>query len=439
MPADSDTLNPFNDAATAPLATRERLAIQLRQHLTDPVGYGAALLRGREHIGKSCQLRQFRRESQDISFGVMIPLAEITFTDEDDLLTRIAEATAQHIVDYGYVTVDTVLLPENAPPDDDGPTPSCREWLRDAVLPQCIRYIRNQRRLVWMFDDVDVLIDAITNERIPADLPAYLADLLSPQLAMVMTRDLRDEDHIDFLRPLVKDAGVYRLSTLTQAEVSVYLRSLPRYLFPDEVVTAIYRLTGGEPVLLNDFAQELYTVTTEEIQHFDENAVKRFAATIYPKHDSFFRDMWNALPRNERLVLTAMSSRQYSAPTMPITTTRIATWLAEVDLPLDDISVNAALRGLEYNDVIDRKDGQIIIRARMMQQWLLEHAQISPNATATGATLPGEAMQGLVWWIVGIGVGLALLIGVVAAITQSDTADTGSPVPTVTLSPNTGE
>ena len=440
MSADNPIIDPFADEQTAPLAQRPRLELRLRQHLADPVASGGALLLGRRQSGKSSQLRQFQQNLYDISLGVMLPLDAAICRDEATLLRYLAECSANYIIGQGYAAADTGLLPEPYLPHDDAdgdtsPEPiPMRVWLADHVLPVCFKHIRNQRRLVWFLDDAHHLIDAIVAEQLPGDLPEFLRTLLGQQLAIIGTTDLRYEEQVNHLSPLVESKGVYRLHTLTHDAVAAFYRALPQTLFTDETITFIYQLTGGEPVLVDQLARQLYVTKSGQMQNLTEDDVKQVIPQIHVATEAFFRDLWDQLSQPERLVLTALSNRQYVTPIDPVTTPKIATWLAEIDLPLDDTSINAALRGLTYLDVVDRDVANVRVRARLMQQWLLENAHIAPRRErgALDANLPGQLWM---WLIAGL-IGLLLVVGIAASITQQNGTETSAPVPTVTLVPN---
>jgi len=445
MSADDPAINPFADEQTAPLASRPRLIVQLRQHLSDPIVAGGALLLGRQWVGKTSQLIQFRREFYDISLGVMLTLDETICQDEETLLRYIAERSTELIIEQGYATTDTDLLsdplvqvddaPDNDTDEPDQATPDARQWLAETVLPACFRYIRNQRRLVWLIDDAHYLIDAIEDGQLSADLPTFLHGLLGQQLAIIMAADLNYEDRIATLSPLIQAENVHQLHSLDQAVVGTFYRALPQTLFADKTIDEIYRVTGGEPFLVDHLARRLYAIKADEMQNLTDAHIKQVTGAIYQDAEPFFRALWGQLSQAQQLVLTALSNRQYATPIETVTTARIATWLAEIDLPLDDTSINAALRGLAYMDFIDREQATIRVKSRLMQRWLLENAYIAPSKRSVTDEIQ---VANRVWmWVLAGLLGLVLLIGVAASVTQQNGTDDISSVPTVTLVPNT--
>jgi Na+-transporting NADH:ubiquinone oxidoreductase subunit NqrB len=152
----------------------------------------------------------------------------------------------------------------------------------------------------------------------------------------------------------------------------------------------------------------------------------------YAASDSHFRQMWQVLTRDERLVLTAIASLIYDDPLKAVTVERIETWLVETDYPMDTTAIHAALRGLDYQDVVSnlRNQGYKLV-AGMMQTWLLEHARLSEIAGSSFAGLS----QKISWRVLLIAGIIILGLIIVLILLPAPTLAPSDTIPTVTLAP----
>jgi hypothetical protein len=97
---------------------------------------------------------------------------------------------------------------------------------------------------------------------------------------------------------------------------------------------------------------------------------------IYGNSQQEFREMWLRLPRSERLTLTAISSLLYADPLQGCEADAIGKWLVETDYALDNTAINAALRSLEYREILTHSAKGYVPAGGLMQRWLLENARL---------------------------------------------------------------
>jgi hypothetical protein len=107
---------------------------------------------------------------------------------------------------------------------------------------------------------------------------------------------------------------------------------------------------------------------------------KALTPKVYTYGDDDYRYMWSRLSLNERLVLTAISGLLYGDPLGRIEAATIEGWLVETDYPMDITSINAALRSLEYREIVQATADGLRLTAEMLQTWLLENARLSERA-----------------------------------------------------------
>jgi hypothetical protein len=343
-------------------------------------------------------------------------------------------------------------LPE--PPDD---TNDLRDWLAELYLHALFGVIR-YRRLALLLDDADKLVEAVSSDHIPVDHFAYLQKLLAqyPQLGIAMTMDTRNESSLDMLFPLVNAVETFRLTNLSPADSQQLLKTPAAglYAVSDDSAQALYKATGGQPLLVQRAGYHLFErwaqphppaptsarghsppfepLYTERGGQESIPDVKPIIGKVYAESESEFRETWQTTTRDERLVLTAMVSVLYDDPLSSIDTARIEGWLVETDYPLDTTAINAALRSLEYREIVSSSPTGLIIAAGLMQTWLLDHAGLSD--TSPEAMKPQPLAPDWRWsMVVVILVVIVLILAIGLASGGQPGARDDDILPTVTL------
>ncbi|GAB4529197.1 MAG: hypothetical protein OHK0046_48890 [Anaerolineae bacterium] len=389
-----------------PFVGRETAFSRLQQHLTHPTS--AVLFLGRRQIGKTALLRQFATLPGIV--GLYMPLRHLSLRTEDLWLNALIETTIANA--QAHQLLPTMLeVPAGEP---------LRTWYTDTCLPVLMRMARHQWRFLLLLDDIEVMAEAVTAGHLPADTFTFLHSLINPQVGMVLTTDLQHEDRVTALAPLVDARMVHRLTSLPYAESAL--------LFPEapvETLNSVYQATGGEPVLLQQYralVPDMTSTTPEDI--------KQLNLEIYNQNEQVLELAWRQLNRNERLVLTAISSLRYRDPLGRIDTAKIENWMVETDYPLDATAINAALRGLEYDDLVEASVTDVKINAGLMQKWLLENALLGIEAPREpGAAFPTRFV------VVAVVVAL-VMIAVMAVLLTTNEREPAPMIPTVTLLPN---
>lgn len=412
-------INPF-ETPHPPFAGRKQAYARLYQQLIDPQQAVAYI--GRKRSGKTALLRNFNGVFEEHFIGVYLALEDAPLHDEDAWLRGLYQAAFNAIMMTG---INTERLP-----DIPASCENWRDWLHQSALPEVFRVIRPHRRLVYLLDNAGLLIEAVETKKLPKDNPAYLKQLIHPQLGFALALDVRYEDKLDLLKPLINPAEVYRLPNLSQAEIADLF-----YGAPEAVIGAIHRATGGHPELVHGFGVQLWG--RGAYAHLTENDVKMATPVVAASADPLFRQMWQSLQRNERLVLTAVSSLLYSDPLRSIEPEKIETWLVETDYPMDLTTVYSALRSLEYDEILVNQRGGVTIPAGLLQKWLLENARLEPTAHSSGLEIRGQHRT--LWIAVAAAVVLfAVLLLAIMSMQSPAPTDDRQP-PTVTLAPESQE
>jgi hypothetical protein len=267
-----------------------------------------------------------------------------------------------------------------------------RAWLFDTFMPEFIQVLRPHRRLIFLVDDVQLLLQAVNDGRLPADTLSALHKLLQHfrQLGLVMTLTTGYEGDLPRFVPLVAISGVLRLGDLSAEESADLLRQpvAGLYRVQDDAVAWAHRAGGGQPVLMQRFGSALYDAWEDDPSQTNMTAedVKAILPTVYNASSEWLRGLWDLQAGNEKLVLTALAHLLYDDPLAHIEAEQIAHWLVQSDTPLDLTAVKATVRALEYEEVIDSGPNGLRFGAGMLHSWLLEQPSVAEFAPASAET-----------------------------------------------------
>jgi hypothetical protein len=425
----SAPVNPYQQARQ-PFAGRKAPHARLHQVLSDVNQASAALYYGRQHIGKTALLRHIEASFDDNHIGVYIPLKDTPITDETDWLLTLSQAATAEIVgrDFTYSR-----LSDMQPPGDDP-----RGWFVNTFLREILIVIRAHRRMVFLLDDVDGLLDAMAAKRLPADSLMFLAAVLKQyhQIGLALTLDESREVDIPRLNPLAHPDAALRLMNLDLAACAELLRDpvTHDYRVADEAVAAAFQATGGVPVLAQMFGDGLFQHwergRAEGLMTLDD--VKAITPSVYRAAGTIFRRMWGELSRNEQLTLTAMSSLIYDDPLRTLDAAAIEGWLVRTDYPVDVTAINAALRSLTYRELVATPARGVTIKIGLMQNWLLENARLDGLVESTA---PPSSVRTRRFLLI-VAAALLILIGIILLTQLSNLPEPRPDIeaaPTVTL------
>ncbi|MCL4254258.1 MAG: hypothetical protein KJ043_10820, partial [Anaerolineae bacterium] len=314
----------------------------------------------RNHIGKTAFLHQLVNTASHHSIGVFISLADFTLDDEDQLWVMTSQIILDTLAWY------QIIIPEL--PSDE----SARVWFVSIFLPTVIKALRG-RDLFLLWDDAHQLL----NENLPDDLFETLRGLCSPSIQMIFAFDIAYEDQIGQFMPFIKPKHQLRLGNLSLAGCEAVLGQYQSGLGA-EMVKAIYEATGGLPHLLHHYGAELG-------QYAD---IKTLNNAVYERVKGDYLAIWTSRSADEKLVLTAIADLFYDDPLRPITNAHIATWSTKSDYLLDETAINAALRGLVYDELVLLENHHIRVNGDLWRKWLLEHARISGDKSNKRKTVP---------------------------------------------------
>ncbi len=399
-------------------AGRYSIFTQLQQYLLDPADRHAWLYTGHPNSGKTALLRQVTSVLDDSVIAVLIRLDDLQIKDEAYWLSLLISSTNVRLERHN---LNLDRLPQRDDDDSDD-----RDWFKDEYFPALIKLIRPHRRLLWLWDDVHVLLNAVQEEILPDDTMEYLHSLLlaHDQLGIVCTLRTEYEPRIGELAPLVQSSRAKRLNHLTEADLQPLIERITP-LATTDVAPAVLKATGGHPHLVHHYAEALASLYDVEVTPVD---VKAVSATLYESNRGFFRGIWTQLSANERHVLTALAELHHDNPVRKIDTSAIERWLLDSDFPKEKTTINATLRSLEHQEWVTLAEG-VRFNGDLWQRWLLEHGtEFGLSLNAKDAPLSRRLRWGLL-----LAVGVFIVALVLISSQQRPASETTDTPPTVTL------
>lgn len=343
---------------------------------------------GRRHGGKTALLLALNDALNDTTAGARIFLDHSSPEDETDWILMLAQSVTEAMIEQ-----DAPLgrLNELTPPDVEQGE-DVRAWLVDRFLPIAFQALK--RRLVIFIDDAEHLLNGMRSGSLPYDTFSFLHVLVEafPDLGFVLTLDAEYEPEIDSLSPLIGLQDSVRLTNLAPDETRWLLQSPAEgcYTVTDDAAAAVQRLTGGTPALAQHVGFLLFErwLDQPDIAVFTADDIRALSADIQRYGEADAKYNYVRLTPNEKRVLMAVSQLTYANPLKKVDPQSIVSWLAESDHPLDLTAIHAALRGLEYADIVRAAPDGVVIASGVMQTWLLENSGRVPSAPSAGGPLP---------------------------------------------------
>lgn len=418
-----------------PFIGRAMAFARLSQHLNTSQ-LGALVYVGPEGVGKTALLYAIAQHmlTNQIGLGVFIPLESLPKQQNELALALYQAAYGALIADRGVSALPS-RLPE---PPVEAPT-DWMLWLANTGLPGISQALRPNRRLILLLDNVQIWIDAIEEKALAREFPASLAALIAPysdKIALVFTLDDEQEAKVGVLAPLLQMDQTVRLVQVSEEEVS-------EALIEKRAAAELYRWTGGYPPLLTPYLRG------EAPRKLSIRQIEDITPQVYNRCQTIFQRWWRGLTAAERQVLAAISTAQYVDPFKSVTAAEVQSWLVQTEHPMDMTSIQAALRGLEYRELIIYEPSAargVRLKSDLFRRWLREHADFdmpttgvvgSPqtpqgNRPEAGTLLKRTSRQQRL--ILGISAVVLLALLLLAVFTAPPrTADEERTVPTVTL------
>lgn len=389
----------------------------------------ALVVLGTHGIGKSSLLGRVPLVVDERYPSVKVDASSIEMDNPVAFVATIVDQTRAMMT---AIEASTYRLPPF--PDVSDPTVDLLAWLADDYLAVVFSAIRRTRHLVLMVDNAHMVFDAMDKGHFPKDFMAYWHNLLDlyDQLDLLFSLDMRYEARALQTPPLDDPNLHFRLSHLAadQARQLMVEPVQAIYGFEAEALSRVLEWAGGHPYHLHAIGRLLYRRWEEDRTRLNLMTTHDLQA-IYPAVLEMARDTiaptWEALRPNERLTLTAMLDIN-----TPTSLDELQLWLQSAGYPLETVQIAAALRGLEYANVIYVDEaGRYAFMAQLEADWL-RRQEIGVAPVTQRTNLQNGQWRNLVIVLILI---VAAIGGGVLLLGGDDDDATSNPAATTTLEP----
>lgn len=426
---DTNPYNPLKPVLDPTLFVGRDDALRfLTLHLSGRRTPRALVVLGTHGIGKSSLLGRVPLVVDERYPSVKVDAASI---EMDNPVAFVATIVDQTRAMMNAIEASTYRLP--AFPDVSDPTVNLLGWLADEYLEVVFSAIRRTRHLVLMVDNVHLVFDAMDAGYFPADFMTYWQRLLDTyeQLDLLFSLDISYEARA-LQTPPMDDPNLHiRLSHLEPAEARQLIIEPVKtlYGFEADALARVMSWAGGHPYHLQAIGRLLYRRWEEDRTRLNLMTVHDLMA-VYPAALDMAKDTisptYEALRPNERLVLTALLDIN-----RPATIADLHTWLQTAEHGLETVQIAAALRGLEYLNVIDvDEQDRFDFLSQLEADWL--RRQTGSMASTSRTNFQNSQWRNIMFGAV---IAIVAIVGGVLLLTGDDEDSTPTVAATTTLQP----
>ncbi len=431
--------NPYNPYAPtldpARFFGRDEVFAFIRQQLITERRTRAIAIIGQRGIGKTSILLQMNSQLDSRTLVAYVDLSTVRFGEDGGLLVSMADAARDALETVGISTY-------RLPPAPDGSAADLENWFIETYLDVTLSALHG-RRLLFMFDETAALFNALDRGEMSATLPDFLSDLLArdERLDMLFALDSADETRAEAFAPLTDPMLHKRISYLDPdaAEALIRRPSAPFYKLADDAVQAILSLTDGFPYLLHVVNRLLFerSATRDHVGLITLSDVQAILPQAIADADLILRPVWETASLIERRTLAALTALTESGSGKPIRLDEVRAWLInETEEPIDETSLAATLRRLEYSEVIRSfASRRYRFATGLQQQWLMVHGEGGVVESVPAPPRPPPRRTAIpIILLFAVGIGLVFIIGRFATnATNALTAANLSPTLTLGL------
>jgi len=350
---------------------REDILREVERTLTSP-DQNALVLFGQRRIGKTSILLQLERRLPSP------PFAPVYF----DLMDKARLPLSRVLYELAATAAPSVgVLPSAEAEFKDGD-----DAFRHAFLPTAYEALGEERRLVFLFDEFDVL--DVAAEKLPDTAAAraffpYLRELMAgePRLGFVFVVGRKtDELSTDFLATF-KAARYRRVSVLEPEEARELITLAQRegsLNFNDEAVERTLVLTAGHPFFIQALCHTLfnrvYEAELQGIPIVDVTDVDSVIPDVLEEWNQAFEWVWGGLPPAERIIFSAIATHADEATVL--TEDEIMAILQDAGIRILIKELALAPRTLVEWEMLKEADGGYRFFVELMRRWVAEQKSL---------------------------------------------------------------
>jgi hypothetical protein len=275
----------------------------------------AVVLFGQRRIGKTSILLKLQHRLSSLQFK------PIYF----DLMDRARQSLGQLLFELASTVTSNMgmVTPGKEYFDDEG------LYFRREFLPSLYKVLGEEKRLVLLFDEFDVLDVAAEEQLLPtaathAFFP-YLRQLMQEEsrLGFVFVVGRRAEELSIDVKATFKSARYKRVSVLDDESARELVNNAKQkgtLAFEESAIFRILALTAGHPYFTQLFCQILwndaYAGDIQDIPNINNSAVDSAIPKVLEAGQNVFEWIWDGLPPAERVIFSAIAEATAEEPSV---------------------------------------------------------------------------------------------------------------------------
>lgn len=424
-------VNQNADNPTLLFVGREDALAFVRGRLARRERPGAALILGSPRIGKTAFLQVLANGYDSRVLGAYIDATGLDVHDHDSLYYRMADSARDALDKAGLVTDYLPQSPAELTADSTGIS-AARSYFFGPFITALLGMLRNGRRLIFLIDHAETLIDGMSESQANEAGSAIIADfqaLLSLDSRIDLLFAIRtDAERFTVNNPLFQDPLMAkRLTLLNESDAETLLRRL----IPDadpEVIDLLIAACGGHPYFLTTYARSLpLHPSVQDVIDAIPVMLDACGTTLAP--------IVARASVDEQAALIALAQRG-KVDALLQTADSLTHWIVEnLEFAPDQTSIAAGLRDAEYYDLVRSVEGGAYqFTSGLAFEWMAGRGTKISYPTVPAPAVPAARPNMLLY---AIGLAAFVLLGgtglFVLLATVLPTTNTSALVPTSTL------
>lgn len=353
---------------------RADITDQIKTHWVPEGCLATLVLYGHRRMGKTSVLRNLEHSTGSTLLLVYLDMQDAGWVDHTgQLLLGFAEAVYR-VVNESGLNIGTA--PKEANYSGFGSGHRSLNNLLERIDTQ----ITDQQRLILAIDEFEVIEDGINKKRIDAGLLPYLRSITQKYnwLGLIFAGlHTLEEMGRDYFSPFYSQAEYIRLGYLRyQDAIKLITQPHPDFAleYAPDLFEEIYRLTYGQPYLVQRLCWEMITKWNERFMIHGKNTPRTLTFTdlapvltpdFYRSAGYYFEGVWSNVTENERILMRIIAKRDYES----CTSSELVHTVKD-QFPKKEIDIDKTIALLCRHDVIVKQDDEVRFASELMRRWV---------------------------------------------------------------------
>ncbi|MCU0286721.1 MAG: toll/interleukin-1 receptor domain-containing protein [Acidobacteria bacterium] len=372
--------NPYEGSSGLPIYSaifkgREDILKKIETYWTTDKNFSTLFLHGQRCIGKTSILLNMTQRIESNIILVYINMEKVgKINHTGQLLCRIAESI-HNVVEKNKVHI--INPPYNEDFLDMGTGYASFNRIMDKLAP----YMNDKKHLILAIDEFELIERKINEKQIDIEFLSYLRSLIKEYkwLGIIFSgqhtiKEMSPDYRWAFYGP-IEYIPVSFLSKEDSFKLISYPHTGFKLEYSPDLMEELYRLTSGQPYLIQRVCWELVTRWNERFFQDGVNTSRELTLAdlqpvitkdFFESASYYFDGVWDSVTENERILMRIIAQREED--------TRTLDELAEIAKtcpPLDQFSnLKEAIDLLKRHDVILEEEGNVRFASELMRRWV---------------------------------------------------------------------